>query len=327
VAPKLCSLVVILLAPGFATAQPDPKKPDPSRLVTRTHNLKPLLANPARPHDLPDADAVVRIILQTIRIGELKAGGDGPQIVVRDGGKLEVRATEKVQDEIKDLIDALGRLADLAVDVKADVIELDKAAFEKLQKVLPRPVKGKADAPAVAFGTPGTEGKAPMAVEKKAVEAANAILKGGRVVQTSTGRYANGAEAVVSARQVVLPQTTRLVAKPAGGADPAFVKEGFRLSAQLVVSGDRRSVRARLTEQSAEVVGVKKRDFGEIGGKPFVATAPEVSEYGRSGTVEVADGGTILFRLDYAPKDKVWVVVLRPTIFIQAEEDVLKEEK
>ena len=44
------------------------------------------------------------------------------------------------------------------------------------------------------------------------------------------------------------------------------------------------------------------------------------------GLARVADGGTLIFKLAYAPKDKLWVVVLHPTIFIQAEEDVLKQE-
>ena len=57
-----------------------------------------------------------------------------------------------------------------------------------------------------------------------------------------------------------------------------------------------------------------------------VAQSPEVEDLGATGSALVADGGTLLFRLGYAPKDKVWVVVLKPTIFIQAEEDLLKKE-
>ena len=86
-------------------------------------------------------------------------------------------------------------------------------------------------------------------------------------------------------------------------------------------------MRLKLTEQSAAVVGITRRDFGEIAGKPFVMSTPQVEDFGKAGTVEVADGGFVLFRLDYAPKDKVWVVVLRPRIFIQAEEDELKKQK
>ena len=37
--------------------------------------------------------------------------------------------------------------------------------------------------------------------------------------------------------------------------------------------------------------------------------------------------GTVLFRLAYAPKDKVWVVARKPMIFIQAEEDELKKQR
>jgi hypothetical protein len=54
--------------------------------------------------------------------------------------------------------------------------------------------------------------------------------------------------------------------------------------------------------------------------------SPEIEDLGASAPVTVADGGTLLFRLAYAPKGKVWVVVVKPTIIIQAEEDALKEE-
>ncbi len=51
-----------------------------------------------------------------------------------------------------------------------------------------------------------------------------------------------------------------------------------------------------------------------------------MEDVGGTGSTTVDDGGTVLFKLAYAPKDKVWVVVLHPTIFIQAEEDLLKKE-
>src|SRR5205823_13777807 len=111
------------------------------------------------------------------------------------------------------------------------------------------------------------------------------------------------------------------VAKPE--PNPQFVKEGFKLVAVPVVSADRRFVRFKLTEQSAAVLGIRKRELGEVGGKTIVAESLELEDLGSTGSAVVADGGTLLFRLAYAPKDKAWVVVLHPTIFIQAEEDEL----
>jgi hypothetical protein len=310
VAAKLFPVVALVFGFAGTAAAQVPPPADPDKLVTRTYDLKPILGARLSGTDLTGPDDIVRLILETLRVGELKPGTDGPQLIERDGGKLEVRATEKVQGEIKDLLDALGRLADVAVDVKADVVELDRETFEKVRPLF-RPGKGRADPPAAVALPPAVT---------------DTVIKRGKVIQSSSVRYANGAEAVVSARLSVLTYSTHLAAlKPAD--PPLFVKEGFRLLGLPVVSADRRSVRLKLTEQSAQVIGVREREVGEVGGKPIVARSPRVEELGKSGTVEADDGGAVLFRLDYAPRDKVWVVVLRPTVVIRAEEDERKRQE
>ena len=143
------------------------------------------------------------------------------------------------------------------------------------------------------------------------------MLKAGRVVQTSSGRFVNGAEATLTARQSVLTFPN----------NAGFVRDGFKLIGLPVVSADRRFVRLKLSEQSKQIVGVRKREIGDIGGKPIVTQSPEVEDLGATGSAVVADGGTMIFKLAYAPKDKVWVVVLKPTIFIQAEEDERKKQE
>ena len=287
------------------------------------YNIKPLLGERGKGAGIANADSIVKMILETISLGEPRPGADGPQLIERDGGKLEVRATAKVHTEVKDLLDALDRLADIAIEVKADVYELDPAAFEKLVKSIP---KGKTKAPVLFATGEEIEGKEGPAIDK-AMKEMNKILKTGRVVQTSSDRFANGQEATVSARRVVVPFTNFADQKAGIARDnPLFVKEGFALVAVPVVSADRRFVRFKLSEQSTRITGIKNRDLGEIGGKQIVAQSPEVEDLGATGSTEVADGGTAIFRLAYAPKDKVWVVVLQPRIFIQAEEDIFKKE-
>jgi hypothetical protein len=316
------------LTAGGVAAQPDPKKLDDKKLVTKVYNIKPLIGERGKASGLADADAVVKLIFESIpQMRELKPGTDGPQIVERDGGKLEVRTTEKRHEEIKDLIAALERLQDLAIDLKADVIELDAAAYEKLLKAL---LKGKTKPPVLLATGEEFEEKEPNAAEWKALEETNKILKAGRVVQTSSGRFVNGAEATVSSRKTVaaftnvIPEAVRVGGK---AENPQFVKEGFSLVALPVVSADRRFVRLKLTEQSTVITGVKKRDFGEIDGKPFVLQSLETEDLGATGSAVVADGGFLLFRLAYAPKDKVWVAAVKPRIFIQAEEDELRKQE
>jgi hypothetical protein len=317
----LLSAAVVFVLVGTILAEEQPAPP----LVTKTYDLKPILNAKSRPADLTDTDSVIRLILQTLRVGELKP--DGAYLIERENGLLEVRTTAGVHDEIKDLLDALQRLTDIAIDVKADVIEFDPAPFEKLLEVIPKPVRGRSGSPVLLATGEELEDREPTAEERKAFAEVNKILKAGRTVQTSTARFANGVEATLSARQSVVPYTNRPAAEFVGAKpldNPQYLKDGFRLAGLPVVSADRRFVRFRLTEQSTVVVGIKERVLAEVNGEKIVVRSPEMEDLGATGSAVVADGGTLLFRLAYAPKGKVWVVVLHPRLFIQAEEDAIK---
>ena len=317
------ALLALALAAGTAAAQPASKKADDKKLVTKVHSIKSLIGERGKTSNVADADAdaVIKLIFQAIpELRESKPGADGTQIAERDGDKLEIRAPAKVQEDVKDLLEALERLQDLAIDVKAEVIELDAATYEKLLKALP---KSKAKPPVLFATGEEVEGKNAPAIEK-AMEKTSAVLGTGRVVQTSSGRFVNGAEATVSARRTVV--TFSATPNEKVKEEPLSVKEGFGLVAVPVASADRRTIRFKLTEQSAAITGTKTRDFGEIKGEKFVLQTLETEDLGATGSAVVADGGTLLFRLTYAPKDKVWVVVLKPTVFIQAERDELKKQ-
>ncbi|MCE9565216.1 MAG: hypothetical protein K8U57_24555 [Planctomycetes bacterium] len=324
---NLLAAVAIFAVVGSAIAQAAPKKADDKTLVTKVYDLKPLLGERGKVNGFAEIDAVFKAIFEVIEVGELKPGTEGPQLIERDAGKLEVRATAKVQQEIADLIEAMMRLTDLAIDIKADVIELDPATFEKWQKALPNSGKGKVGSPVVLARETEMDERELTREEKKAYAAAHAILQTGKVVQTSSARFSNGVESTFSARLSVQTfNNTEVNKKPT--APPMFVKDGFKLVGLPVVSADRRFVRLKLTEQSTAVIGIKKQDFGEVvKGQKFVLTSLETEDLGSTGSTVVADGSRTAFRLAYAPKDKVWVVVLHPTIFIQAEEDFRKKEE
>lgn len=306
---NLFAVVVVATLVGTGTAQVAPKKLDEKALVAKIYDLKPLQGPRGKAAGLTDTDVVIKMILETLPIGELKPGADGPQLIERENGRLEVRATAKTHGEINDLIAALERLTDVAVDIKTEVYEFNAGFwFDQNVKGLFDPAKGKPMSP-VGHWT----GLMDLLVEKTS-----------RKLQTSESRLVNGADAVVSARQSV----STFASNPGAKSDkPQFVKDGFRLAAVPVVSADRRFVRLKLTEESTAVTGVKTRELGEIGGKRIVASTPELQDLGATGSIEVEDGGAVAFRLAYAPKDKVWLVVLRPTIFIQAEEDEIKRLK
>ena len=98
-----CLGLVFALTVSTVTAQPEPPEPGNGKaLVTKVYNIKPQLGARGKATGLTNADEVVKLIFQAIpTMRDLKPGADGPQIVERDGGKLEVRATAKIQDEMQ----------------------------------------------------------------------------------------------------------------------------------------------------------------------------------------------------------------------------------
>jgi hypothetical protein len=327
--PAKLSLLVLMFvfAAGTVTGQPDPKKVDDKKLVTRVYNLKPLIGDGAKASGVAvqDSDAVIKLIFETLpQFVELKP--DGRQIVERDGTRLEIRATAKDHDEVKDLLEAIQRLQDIAIDVNVDVIELDAAAFDKLVKALPKEGRGKSGSPVLTATNEEIEEKEDPAISKAFGEVSK-ILRAGRVVHTSSGRFANGATATLSARQSVVTYYPGTVNDKPNGA-LQFVKEGFKLVGLPVVSGDRRFVRLKLTEQSVVLTRIKKVEFGEVvKDQKLVWQTAETEDVGCTGSANIADGGTALFRLAYAPKDKVWVVVVKPRIYIPGEEEEIRRQR
>ncbi len=315
---KYCFVLsAVAVCVGVAWAQPDAKKVDEKNLVTRVYNVKHLIGERGKASGYADTDAISKLIFQTIDFGKPK---EVPQVIERDGDKLEIHASADSQREIGDLLDALERLQDVAIDVKAEVFAFDAAAYEKFVKVLP---KGKTKSPILLATGEEHEGDDAPALDKSLAEV-NKVLKTGRLVQTSTARLPNGVDATISSRRSILRFTGN--GSPAWKATekPLFVKDGFTLTALPVVSVDRRFIRFKLTEQSTAVTGIRKRNLGEIGGQKIVVQSPITEDTGAIGSAEVVDGGTAIFKLAYAPKDKVWVVVVKATIFIQAEADELQ---
>lgn len=297
-----CTMLAVLVCAAPLVANDPVPVAKKQELVTRTYDLKPILNAQSRPPGLTDLDGVIRLILETVDIGELKSGG--PSIVERENGQLEIRARLEVHGEIADLLEALQRLGNVAVDVRINLVELEAPAAEKLS--IP------------ALGVRRTAWGLPVPTPQSLIDS---IAENGKTLQSSKSRCGNGVDCVVSARRSLV----RFPASP--GLNAIVVKEGYRLTVQPIVSADRRSVRLKLAEQATAITGIKQMELGEFNGKPLVATTPAVEEFGRTATVEIADGAELLFRLSYAPAGKVWVVALRTTIFVAEEERDLQKEK
>ena len=141
-------------------------------------------------------------------------------------------------------------------------------------------------------------------------------------MQTVTCRLANGAEGALSVRLSLMTVRT-----DAAGTRP-YIKEGFKFTGRPTASADRRTLRLKLTEQSVAVIRANEAEGGGAEKQPDLGAQPaEVKYLGATSSTVVADGGTVIFRLAYAPKDKVWVVAIRPTIVVAAEEEMLQKQR
>jgi hypothetical protein len=310
------------LAIPAAAQAPVAAKPDDAAPVTRTYDLKPLLVDRAIPGNVHDAEAVARLILDQIDLGELKPGSPGNQLLELDGQRIQVRAPAKIHEEISDFLGALQRLNDIAVDVKASLVELDAATFEKELKPHLKPAAGNTEpriAIALGMDTDGREDTQPP------VSIAETLTKLGLVIQSSDRLYHNGLDATVLVRQQYFSQPQALNAGPKVMSKDCG-KVGVRLNVTPVVSADRRFIRLKMTEQTAAIDHIRTRKLGEIaGGQPLVESTVFLDEAGKTAAVEVADCGAAIFKLGYAPKDKVWIAILRPTIIIKAEQEAEKK--
>ena len=78
-----------------------------------------------------------------------------------------------------------------------------------------------------------------------------------------------------------------------------------------MVSADRRYVRVKLTEQSTAIIGMRKREFGEVGGKPIVMQTLETEDLGNSENVlrdqrHLADTAQKLIKRGVVPTQDGW---------------------
>jgi RNA polymerase sigma factor (sigma-70 family) len=113
---------------------------------------------------------------------------------------------------------------------------------------------------------------------------------------------------------------------------PQTVQEGVSLFAQIRVSADRRFVRVKFTEKSAELEGIDKVKVTlDNTGEEAFAEIPFLKESGHSQVRDIPDGGSFLLPLHYRPreargKDRWLVLCITPRIYIEEEERQLRGE-
>ncbi len=317
---KLISIAAFSLLAGAVSAQTAIGTGD-AKVTSKNYNLRKALSAKGMQRKATDMDGVVRLILQQTSLKKLTGAENEPRIIEIDRFNLEIRATAKAHAEITGLLQTLEGVADLAIDIRVELIEIDPAEFEKTVKPLLVQTTGRTDSPLFNLRT-ATDVDAATTSQ----HAADRILKAGKLLQKSTERYTNGIATTFSKRHLL--STYKLhEAEKQQVSETHVMKEGYQLVGIAECSTDRRVVRLKLTEQAAELVHMKERKIEGLGAAGVLGMqqlGPEIAEYGSTGSLDVDDGGAVMFRLAYTTSSKIWVVILRPIIFIQAEENARK---
>jgi len=300
---------------GLARAEPPAVK---SRLSTATYDVADLVqsvptwrqaALVAPDAGVEGADALVQVILRLINPESWRPGKDSSTLQVLNGTRLEVRTTLKQHADIKQLLEALRRLSDIAVVLHADLYEVDRAFYKKHVEPL--------------FTS---KGKKPFAVPvEDGMEAR--LLKQTRPLKESRVMIPSGKEGVFFSVRNGFTYLAR--ARTPDRDEQAVTGTGFQgvtFRADVTVSADRRSLQLKMSQTATELREiVKKPVLDPDTKKKEQVESPRLANSSTTGEVEVEDGTALLLPVGYRSRiakdnDRVWVLLLRPIIYIEEEE-------
>jgi hypothetical protein len=220
-----------------------------------------------------------------------------------NGTRLVVNATPERHSWFVELLDQLDRLADIAVVMNARLLEVDRAFFDKhVAPLFAVHVKEVAPPEVVLV---------PVALFK--------LLAGPKpLIASDDVKLYRGRESVFLSRRK--PVRFRPDDDPA-----AFGIEGISFTVDPNFTIDRRYIRLKITRHVDQLMGSKVRIVETPGQGKVEVTTPNVRQSSVSGTVQVADGDVVLMRCNYLPlgesnKDKVWLMLARPYIWIDHEQ-------
>jgi hypothetical protein len=92
------------------------------------------------------------------------------------------------------------------------------------------------------------------------------------------------------------------------------------------LSPDRRCLRLEFSHDVAQLVKLTKGTMVDLKtGKDVPIELPNIRKSSAKGTIEIHDGQPILLAVDYRPKDKVWLVLAEPRIYLEEEEEQLRK--
>lgn len=247
----------------------------------------------------PPADGPTALVHLVLSRGQWYAW-EGVEL--RNKARLIVAGNLGTHHDIAALLASLRRSSDLGVSMNARLYAVDRATYA-------------ADVAPLFAAAPGGPKPAvvrpPAAVLKK-------ILRQTFVQESEDETLLPEREAVFLARE----QPFRFAA--GGGMRTGL--GGVTVRVRPEVSPDRRYLRLRITQEIAELMNVGKVQVPDAGtGRAGAVEIPNVRKATVAGTIQILEGEPLLMPVSMAPpgkagEGKVWVMVARPLIRIEAEE-------
>lgn len=231
------------------------------------------------------------------------------KIEVLNGTRLAVLASPDNHGQIADILASVRRMSDVAIVMNARLYEVDRGFFSKhITPLFAKDKEGKARSTIVAIEAP--------------------LLK--RILQQKVLLESEEVKLRPSAKRTFLSRHS--VFRFASGRDTdGFPRTGAGLTGvsfevRPLASADRRYLCLHITQHVAQLVGIdkgKKRDAAT--GKDGEIESPNVRKSSLAGTIRIADTAPLLMPVAYRPQgkdadDRVWLLVARPFIWIEAEE-------
>jgi hypothetical protein len=226
-------------------------------------------------------------------------------IQVVNGTKLLVHTAPSVHEAIAITFAHMKSLCDLAVIMNAKLYALDRAEYDAhfaASFVDPKDKSARLAARATD-------------AQRKMLQARKPILEG------------DADKLRPNERAVFLTQWNvyQFQAGP-GDARPTTAFEGFSFSVRPAVSPDRRCLRLELFHDVEQLVKLTKGTMIEMKtGKELPIELPNLRKSASSGTIDIHDGQAILLAVDYRPKDKVWLLLAEPRIYMEEEEENIRK--
>jgi hypothetical protein len=247
-------------------------------------------------------DELVEIIMKTVEPKAWEQSGNALKVLSEK--KLEITGTKLLHEQIADLLEALRRQYDLIVNVHGELIEVERALFEK--EIQPKLAKQP-------------EGKRDWLVVHENDDTAAEIRKKALTTKTNDTRIADGKNDLFLSQRTAFTYQTAAKKKGIG-------YHGVTLGTGIRVTADRRFLRLALTQTVTELVEINSIQLPtKPGEEPPTVETPNLHETKTTVTVEVDDGLCVVLPVAYTrpgntEKKTVLLTLVQPKIIIGDEE-------